>query len=221
MGGITLISGVNYSGKGLVMQTLQSVWTQRLNADASFITVSTHMRALGKLDSYTDLAAMRQDERNLLRQKSFRVISEISQRNPVFLDTHFVFEDGERVDFMPLADATRQILIVHCDPEDIYARAVSDRSVGDHPGRLLLRSKGIAFITQYQEDDRRVAEQFAELVEDKTGRSVGFHTLENSSQGDGTLRNQLESLFPVLQCGHSERPRFPVEGSPGLLDKER
>lgn len=221
MGGITLITGVNYSGKGLVMQSLQSMWTQRVNAYASFITASAHMRALGKLAGYADLAAMPRDQRNLLRLASFQVIAEMSQRNPVFLDTHFVFEDGERVDFTPLIDTTRQILVVHCDPEVIYFRAVDDRSGGDHPGRLLLKRNGIAFITRYQEDDRQAAEQFAGLVSERTGYSMGFHIVENSAQGDAALRSQLESLLPVLQYGHSEGPKFPVEGGPGLLGKER
>ena len=221
MYGVTLVTGVNYSGKGLVMQSLQSMWTQRLNANASFITLSAHMRELGKLAGYTDLATMPQDERNLLRLASFQVISGLAQRNPIFLDTHFVFEDGERVDFTPLVDATRQVIVVHCDPEVIHARAVGDRSGVDHPGREVMRRNGIAFIAQYQEDDRRAAKQFVELVAERTGRCIDFHTLENSTQGDGELRSQLERLLPVLQYGHSEGPRFPVEENPWLRSRER
>lgn len=199
MNGLTIITGINYSGKGCVIEALKEVWSRRLSIDASFITASHHIRQLGRLVGYGNLASLPVEERNLLRLASFQQIAQEARRNPVFLDAHFVFEDGEHVDFQPLADVTRQIVVVRCVPEIVYTRALSD-TASDHPGRVLLRNADIAFIRRYQDADTEAAQRFAFFVSQTQKRTVGFYPIDNSFNED-TLHCAVETMVPRLYHG--------------------
>lgn len=160
---------------------------------------SSHMRTLGNLHSYADLAAMTAADRNILRLASFCEIAREAQRTPVFLDAHFMFEDGEQADFSSLAEATRHVIVVRCAPEIIQARAVADEHA-DHPGRTLVRNGDLEFVRRYQDADTTAARQFADSICGTYGRTVGFYLLDNSAD-ECSLRRQAETLIPHLYQG--------------------
>lgn len=193
MNGLTILSGINYSGKGHVATIVHDQWPDIFDgAQVEIFTLSSLMRQVGGLSNYDELSAMPVDARNALRFDCFAYLRFRAAHVPVLLDTHFVFEDGEHVDFSPLGDITKQILVVTAEPDVIAQRSLRDESNAIHPGRRSIAEKGLLFIRRYTESDMQAARRFKNFLQEHEGRTIPFCLIENNGSEANPLQEQIQ-----------------------------
>lgn len=198
MKGLTLISAVNYSGKGEVVKSLRELWDENNLGEVEFQNATELMMQMIGAKSHRDLAAVEVVQRNELRRRMCENLAQSAALHPVFLDTHFVFEDEERAQFDGLMPVTRQIILVQSSPEMILKRAREDEKRSDHPGRSALVSK--EFIISYMRDDERAARSYAKITARIRGVSeIPLIRINNNTDDKNHLREHIAGdIFPQV-----------------------
>lgn len=185
--GLALITGVNYAGKGQVISLLKRTYDK----ETHFFSGSQLMReAAGNMD-YFALKNMPVEDRDILRMKVFNFVNEVSSCQPCFLDSHFLFEDGEIVDYSPLLPNMRTVISVTADPHVIWERRESDVNRSNHPGRSRLETQD--FIKEYQMYERVLARRLVNQCVDQHGRRLLLIEINNSGN-TGELNRRVEGV---------------------------
>lgn len=210
MNGIVLFSGINYSGKSTILNIIKEKIYKEGFTDIKFETLSKLMMEYSNIKNHAELGEMNPVSRNLVRQNVLLEIVNKSIHRPIFLDSHFIFEDGEKSDFSVLYRYTKMIVLVKPDPESILNRAIGDNNEIFHPGRHCIRD--IDFITKYIAEDEKTAIEYIESSYKLTGYKSDLIVIKNNILGLDNLREEVFSIMPRIKNCLFEN-NFSLEGS--------
>ncbi len=208
MSGIALVSGINSVGKGEVCRILA-----RLIPNSRHLSLSGLMKDLGALDGHHSLGSMGIEERNILRRNALDLVRTASENHSVLLDSHFVFEDGERSDFSRIRSATAQIVLVGSSPQTIRSRLSYDPEINQRPARIALLGFTDQEITDYICADEREAKIFASLQ----NPTIPLVRIDNDFPSIPMLEDYLTQISPELLDNFHRPSNEGIEGPPRLL----
>jgi len=196
--GLCLITGINLSGKNAVAAKLQDLWQkENSHIEAHFVSSGSQLMIQhANLSGYHELRALDVPTRRAIREETFRDIVELASYRPVFFLTHFALEDGEVLDHSTLAPATRSVISVVAEAEEIVRRGMDDPDLHHHPGRLRIVEGGVPFVQAYSSNDSRGVFDFVQRASLDMGRGVDLMVVHNNTldQQDGLLSELLHDI---------------------------
>lgn len=192
MNGIVLFSGINYSGKSTVLGIVKEDFV-----GARFETLSRLMMERSKVDGHIGLSHVDPQTRNSIRRSVLTDISDESKRQAIFLDSHFVFEDGEKSDFSIISRDVKSVVLIKPDPENILSRALNDDKISLHPGRSSLKDLG--FIKSYLDEEEKTAKEYIDISYETTGQRIDFVVVRNNIVGLDNLRKEISLVTPIIK----------------------
>jgi adenylate kinase len=207
MKGIAIFSGVNYSGKGITLELISELVKENKIEGIKIASVSALTMKYMGLTSHQELGAAEPIQRAQVRQKVLTDIATYARDNAIFLDGHFIFEDGELTDFTPLCESTKAVVLIKPDPEIIVERAIQDTTL--HPGRIAVRN--IELVRNYINSDTAAALDFIDSTQNTRGYKPNLVVVRNNTSNFMTLREEVAQIFPEILAPFLES-RVGVEG---------
>lgn len=216
MQGLIIVGGINSVGKGTGIRIMEHGFNS-IGFTTNTLSLSRIMRDISGLN-YQGISMMPIDERNFLRKEALRKVIEISRLKITILDVHFVYEDGEVPDYSIMKDSISTIISIRAQPGKIYGSlSRSAKNDTDHPGRSLLRHKGLEYIKEYQYRDTEVTKNFLRTLRPNV---ISIEIWNDMTHLD-KFATKIFTAFPDIISSMKDQQHVSSEGQPLRFKESR